>query len=381
MDLPILKLVQGGKPYFDLLTQLIDTSKDTIHLQFYIFDEGFTGNLIIEHLLQAANRGVKVYLLVDGYASQKLSDATLQKFKAHGIHFKFFEPLLKSKRFYFGRRLHHKIVVIDTLTAMIGGLNVSDRYNDLPGKPAWLDFAIYLEGYTAQQLCILCWKTWNNFPINLGKTLCEKIVLPPDLISKEIAVIKMLRNDWVRRKIQITTTYHKLIRTSKKDLIILSSYFLPGITIRKLLVKAVSRGVRVRVISAGHSDVPVAKDAERWLYDWIIRNKIELYEYQPRVLHGKLSICDMQWFTLGSYNINDISARASIELNLEIHQKEIADTLNSQIESIIQDDCIRITTEVRKKNTNIFLRFRQWLAYEFFRIVFYLFTFYFKQSK
>jgi cardiolipin synthase len=381
MAFPILNLVQGGKPYFDLLARLIDDSKDTIHLQFYIFDEGHTGNLIIEHLIQAAKRGVKIYLLVDGYASQNLSAATLEKLRSNHIHFKFFEPLLKSKRFYFGRRLHHKIVVIDTFKAMIGGLNVSDRYNDLPGKPAWLDFAIYLEGYTAQQLCILCWKTWKNFPVNLGKTPCENIFYPPDLISTEIAEIKMLRNDWVRRKIQVTNTYHKLIKSAKKDIIILSSYFLPGMTIRKLLVRAIARGVRVRVISAGHSDVAVAKDAERWLYDWILRNNIELYEYQPRVLHGKLSICDHQWFTLGSYNINDISARASIELNLEIHQKEITDTLCSQVESIMEHDCIRITKEVRKKTTNIFLRLRQWFAYEFIRIVLYLFTFYFKQSR
>jgi cardiolipin synthase len=100
-----------------------------------------------------------VYLLADGYASQGLSKKLIHELKDAGVNFRFFEPVYRSKYFYFGRRLHHKILVVDTQYAMIGGINISNRYNDMPGHPAWLDFALFVEGEIAKELCILCWKT------------------------------------------------------------------------------------------------------------------------------------------------------------------------------------------------------------------------------
>ncbi len=374
-----VKIIHSGSIYFSLLKELITGAKDTLHLQYYIFDDDDTGKFIIDHLIIAVRRGVKVYLMADGYASQNLSATTLSKIKNEGIQFRYFEPLLKSKYFYFGRRLHHKIFVVDTFQAVIGGLNISNKYNDLPGKLAWLDFALYIEGPTAKELCILCWKTWNGFPKKMDLTPCETMKLVPKSDLSDEIKIRILRNDWVRRKIQISSAYHRLIRTADKDIILLSSYFLPGKSLRRLMVQAVQRGVRIRVVSAGFSDVWVVKLAERWLYDWLLRNNIELYEYQKNILHGKLGICDDKWFTLGSYNLNDISANASLELNLEVIDPHLTTELQEIIEHIIQRDSIRITSEQHVKSKNVFIQFSRWVAYEFIRMILYLFTFYFKQ--
>jgi len=95
-------------------------------------------------------------------ASQVLSQSFIDELRKTGIHFRFFESIFKSKYFYFGRRLHHKVAVFDAKYALVGGVNISDRYNDLRGKQAWLDFALYVEGEIAKQLCGLCWLTWNG---------------------------------------------------------------------------------------------------------------------------------------------------------------------------------------------------------------------------
>ena len=91
---------------------------------------------------------------------------------------------------------------------------------------------------------------------------------------------------------------------------------------RRLLTNAAKRGVKIKVITAGPSDIMLAKHAERWMYDWLLRNKIELYEYQPAILHAKVAVCDSEWITIGSYNLNNISAYASIELNLDVHNAD-----------------------------------------------------------
>ena len=137
-------LIHGGREYFDLLEKMIDQAKDTIHLQVYIYDEDETGKRIAKALLSAAKRNVKVFLMADGFASKSISTSFIAELTAGGIHFRFFEPLFKNTNFYLGRRLHHKVIVVDASIAMVGGINISNHYNDMPGKLAWLDFAIAL---------------------------------------------------------------------------------------------------------------------------------------------------------------------------------------------------------------------------------------------
>lgn len=376
-----VQLIRGGSDYFDLLLKLIGEAKESIHLQTYIYDDDVTGRQVAEALAAAVKRKVEVYVLADGYASKALSKSFIHQVQEAGIHFRYFEPLFRSRHFYFGRRLHHKLVVTDTRFALVGGINISDRYNDMPQKPAWLDFAIYAEGDISRELCILCWKTWNGYPAKMGLTPCEKISQPRITHKGKSSLVRMRRNDWVRRKNQISKTYIEMLMTSRSQVTILCSYFLPGHVIRKNIAKAVNRGVKVKVVMAGLSDVKVAKNAERYMYDWMLRNKVDIYEYQKNILHGKIAICDSEWMTIGSYNVNNISAYASIELNLDVKNAVFAKQAEDIIEQIIATDCIRITGEQLAYTKNIFKQFIRWCSYKFISAVFYMFTFYFKQRK
>ena len=112
--------------------------------------------------------------------------------------------------------------------------------------------------------------------MNMGLTPCEKKVLEFNIPPEERCDVRMLRNDWVRRKNDISRAYVLNLLNAKKQVTIMCSYFLPGQVLRKHLTKAVKRGVTIRVIAAGSSDVMIAKHAERWLYDWLLRRGIEL---------------------------------------------------------------------------------------------------------
>jgi len=374
-----VRLIRGGKEYFDLLLHLINKATESIHLQTYIYDDDETGYLIADALKAAAKRKVQVYLLADGYASQVMSKKFIEQLRGSGVHFRFFEPIFKSKYFYFGRRMHHKVFVADTKFAVTGGINITNRYNDMPGTPAWLDFALYTEGEIARELCVLCWKTWNSFPSKMGLTPCEEKQLFFDLKEGETNNVRMRRNDWVRRKNEISATYIEMFRNARSHITILCSYFLPGKMIRRLLTNAAKRGVKIKVITAGPSDVMMAKNAERWMYDWLLRNKIELYEYQPTVLHAKVAICDSEWLTIGSYNINNISTYTSIELNVDVRNPDFAKGVEQTLETIIQTKCVAITKEGHIQTKNMFKQFTRWCSYQIIRFIFYLLTFYYKQ--
>ncbi|MDP4285196.1 MAG: phospholipase D-like domain-containing protein [Bacteroidota bacterium] len=376
-----IRLIRGGKEYFELLLQLINQATESIHLQTYIYDNDETGKLVAEALKAAAKRNISVYLLADGYASQNLSEKFVKELREAGVHFRFFEPFFKSKNYYFGRRMHHKIFVADAKFALVGGTNIANRYNDMPGNPAWLDFTLYVEGEVSQQLCILCWKTWRGFPLKLGPTSCKEKKVLFDFKDKEATRVRMSRNDWVRGKNEISASYIEMIQHASSHITILCSYFLPGTIIRKLLRSATRRGVKIRVITAGTSDVMVAKHAERWLYDWMLRNKIELYEYQPSVLHAKVAVCDSKWVTIGSYNVNNISAYASIELNLDVDNADFASSVEQTLDNITKNECLEITAENYLRTKSLFKQFINWSSYMTIRILIYLLTFYYKQKR
>jgi cardiolipin synthase A/B len=373
-----VKLIQGGAGYFLVMKDMIRQAKDAIHLQTYIFDHDETGISIGEELMSASRRGVQVFVLLDGYASRHLPLSFIEQLRSSGIHFRFFEPILKSNSFYFGRRLHHKILVTDNRFSLVGGINISNRYNDMPEEPAWLDWAVHAEGEVSYELFKVCVEFWYRFPKPIRNAI---MATPPVSFPREWdCAVKVRRNDWVRRRNQISRSYIEMFNRAEEDIMIMSSYFLPGRVMRKNMVQAAKRGVNISLILAGTSDVPIAKYAERFIYQWMLRNKVRVYEYPKSVLHAKLSTYDRKWVTVGSYNVNDISAYASVELNLDIMDVEFAEVITEWMNRTIEKDCIRITDDYIKKY-HLLTRFLQWLSYEVFRAIFFVFTFYFKQKE
>lgn len=379
-----IRLIKGGEEYFQLLERIIQEAVHIIYLQFYILDEDETGQRIINALLAAARRNVKIYVLVDGYASQKISRTLIEKFESAGIHFRMFQPLFKSKGFYFGRRLHHKVVVVDTERYLVGGLNISNRYNDMGGTTAWLDWALYGEGDVAPVLEKICIKRHRTFLKRRERKRKEnpvEYVIPVATIQGRDCAVRVRVNDWVRAKRQIYNSYLEMFRTASSHLIIMSPYFLPGLEFRRKMKAARKRNVKIQVVLAGISDIPFSKDAERYLYRWLLKQGIEIYEYQKTVLHGKMAVCDGNWLTVGSYNVNDLSAHASVELNLDVDNKHFAHDVELRLRKIIAEDCIQITQEDYTRKMNIFRRIHQRMAYNFFRTALFLFTFYFRQQE
>jgi cardiolipin synthase len=194
-----------------------------------------------------------------------------------------------------------------------------------------------------------------------------------------VCPVRIRRNDWVQKRSQITASYLEMFKDAQSHIHIMSSYFLPGMLVRKKMARAAKRGVKIKLVLAGVSDVKLAKHAERYIYRWIFKNNIEVYEYNQTVLHAKIATYDGKWATIGSYNVNNISAFASIELNLDVKEERFAKSMQHHIEHVIRHDCARITEEDYRTRYNFLKRIYQQGCYQVVRVLFFLFTFYFKQ--
>ena len=373
------ELIRGGRSYFSILHDMIDNARKSIQLQVYIFEEDDTGKAVASRLMNAAKRGIKVQVLLDGYASKGLSKGFKNSLRETGIQLRFFEPIFKGGNYYFGRRLHHKIVVCDGIVSLIGGINISDRYNDTPGTPAWLDWAIKVEGeasYELFKLCNHCFTKKTEDWISINKEDINNV-----LDNSLHCPIRIRRNDWVMGKNEISASYMEMLRNARHEIIIMSSYFIPSPFFRNNIIKALKKGVKIKLILAGISDVGIAKYAERYLYRWAVRHGIEIHEYNHNILHGKIAVADGKIATIGSYNINDISAFASIELNLDVEDLAFSRAAQQQLMKIIENNCSRISPISIIRSYRPSERILQWTSYEPVRLPFTLCTFYFSKKR
>ncbi|SNZ01404.1 phospholipase D-like domain-containing protein [Flagellimonas pacifica] len=361
-----IELVRSGEPYFLRLKKVIENAQNEIHLQTYIFEDDETGNSIATSLKEAAKRNVKVYLLLDAYGSAALSDGFVQNLSENGILVRFFSPLFSLNNFYLGRRMHHKIVVGDGKQALIGGINIADKYHGGQDSEPWLDYAVLLDCPAANDLQKLC----SDYFLKEGSARRIK----PVLHSAGKALVGIRQNDWLKNKTEVCDAYFNAILRAKEEIVIVGSYFLPGRRLAGALKKAGKNGVSTTVILAGISDVPMVRRAATHLYSSFLQNNMTVYEWNRSVVHGKAAVVDNHWSTIGSFNLNSLSCYGSIEMNVEVYSEGFARVLRNDFDHVMEQ-CAQVTYESLDKRSSVLDKLFNWCAYQLVRTTMLILTF------
>lgn len=346
LEAPVLssntcKILEGGPALFEEMQTLIQQAKKHIHLQVYLLENDHIGRRIAAALQRAAQGGVRVQLLLDGFGCRHLPAAFLESMRNAGIQLRFFSPVRMRLPLRFGRRMHHKLLVVDGERAIVGGANIADRYHGTADTPAWLDFAVLLTGSVCNAL----------------HDYATRIFERTDFLPKELQwrrrknrkkgkyEVRILENDFLRRKIQIRTALNKAVTSAEKSIVIFSSYFLPK---RKLVVelrKAVKRGVEVKIVLQQKSDVAFFRLVEKYNYTRFLSYGFRIFEYTKSILHAKVAAVDRRTCIIGSYNLNDLSDLMSLDLAVEIRNENISGNFQEYLFKIIENDCEEITPE------------------------------------
>ncbi|MCS6794493.1 MAG: phospholipase D-like domain-containing protein [Raineya sp.] len=338
-----IRLVRSGRDYFDTLKTILQKAHYCIHLHTYIFEEDETGREIAEILIQKAQEGIKVCVLVDDFGSKDLSKKFKQQLLSQGVQIRTFSPFQIFK-LRFGRRLHQKIVVIDMKFALIGGINIANKYAGI-GRKEWLDFAVLLEGEIVRQCFWICQQFWD-----------KKYQRDVFIQNRHIF---LLQQDFFRGKKEIARAYRMAISKAQTEIWIVASYFLPNKSLRKLLIRKAKQGIKIKILLSAISDVQFFKKATEYLYAELERAGVQIYEYLPSVVHGKVMVVDRNWATVGSYNLNAISEYMSVEMNVATTEKTFIEVLRADLQKIFEQESILL--EKAYKRRNIFTRAYFWL--------------------
>ena len=362
-----IELLRSGEQYFAAVEKVIDEAEKFIHFQVYILDEDETGKRMVNALIRAAKRGVRTYLLLDAYGTGFLSKELIDSIENAGILFRFFSPTFITKGFHLSLRLHSKVVLADGEVAIIGGMNFANRYHGINMKKEWLDYAILFRGPECAHTLNILKKLWNKTFISKAERATE--VMRHTKFFREDVKLKVTQNNWYRNKIEILRSYRNAIRNSRERMIIFASYFLPGRNERRLLRNASLRGVDISIVFAAESDAPMFTRATNFLYDFILRNNIKVYEYLPSNLHAKVATVDGQWSTIGSYNMNHLSDYGSVEINVDVLDDNFALYFEEKLKEVIRNDCRQVTLDDYNRRRNIFTRIRGWFSYQMIRFL------------
>lgn len=366
-----ISLLEGGADYFPELIAAIDGARHEVHLESYIFEPDEVGRAVADAMVRAAERGVRVHLLLDGFGSRYFPAFLAERLRTAGVAMMLFRPDLATFRLrrYRLRRLHRKLAVIDARVAFVGGINVIDDANTMPGAGRRRDYAVRVEGplladiYSAvRRLWLLV--RWSQ----IGKRPRHVPDLPICNAAAGRLDAEFLQRDNLRHRRDIEEAYLAALRGAKREVLIANAYFLPGYRFRQALVDAAARGVRVVLVLQGRTDHPWFQLVERALYRYFLENRIEIYEFHASELHAKAAVVDRAWATVGSSNIDPFSLLLAREANVVVHGRDFAEALHASLCAAMAEGAHAIQ---RRDWSHVpwYDRFASWFLYGLVRLL------------
>jgi cardiolipin synthase len=346
--------LRTGEAALAAMLSAIQASQESVRLETYLFHAGPLAERFREALVLAARRGANVRVLIDALGSHNLSADFWDPLKKAGGEFVWFNPLSLTR---WSCRDHRKILVCDNARAFIGGFNIADEYQGDGVTRGWRDLGLEITGALTAELA-------ESFDRFFARATVKQ---SPLLRLRRAANHVTTGQNWKLLLSAPGRRHSELKRTLAQDLSrarsvkITCAYFLPTWRLRRALQRVRRRGGRVQLILAGKSDVAIALLAGQRLYRGFLRAGVEIYEYQPQILHAKLFILDDIVYA-GSANLDIRSLRINYELLVRIADSRVA----GQARAIFDADlshCARIDPAKWRKSRTFWKKLKEEWAY------------------
>jgi cardiolipin synthase len=313
-----VELLVDGDQYFPAMLSAIRQASTSVMLEMYLFESGAVANEFISILCEAAARSVEVKVLLDGFGSLKLLDADRRRMIDAGIDLRFYNPLHYKKLQKNIARDHRKILIVDDQIAFVGGAGITDEFNPpLEHQKMWRETMSRIRGPVIGDWHQLFDKVWAESGHN-------KIEVPAPTATTP-ATGQMRARVTVSRGRLIRHLYHSLLRRinqSDQRLWICTAYFQPSRRLRRAIRRAAARNIDVRLLLPGpETDHPRVRIAGRRFYTRLLKAGVRIFEFQERVLHSKVVLCD-DWVSIGSSNFDGWNLRWNLEANQEVENLE-----------------------------------------------------------
>ena len=308
-----VRIYTYGQDLYNAMLAAIDSARETIYLETFIWKADPLGETFKERLARKAAEGVQVYVIFDKFANMVVPPS-FKRFPAT-INVLEYSTLERPWYLFDPRRYardHRKLLIVDHDVAFIGGFNLGKLY-----ATEWRDTHLRLRGRAALDLAHAFTDFWNN-------NREHRPPLPPIGDRPWSPCIRVYRNDPARLIFPIRSMYLEAIERAQHHIYLTNAYFIPDRVILSALIAAAQRGVDVRVLIPWQSNHVTADWLARGYFDECLRNGIRIFGFQHAMIHAKTATIDGIWSTVGTANLDRLSLAGNYEINIELLDEEFA---------------------------------------------------------
>ncbi|MBS1113160.1 MAG: phospholipase family protein [Nitrospirae bacterium] len=324
-------LLWKGHDSFRKIFDAVEKAKELICLEFYIFRNDETGNELAKILKTKALNGVTVSILYDHFGSLGTPMTFWRDMRKAGVQIRASRPFKWTDPFHYVHRDHKKLLIIDGVIAFTGGLNIANEYRGyhrVRNIKGWRDTGIFLEGPVAKTLLEIfkkSWQVWKGPAIHFDQST--------EPVDGGVPVLPIFVNSAKGRRKMRKLLYYS-ISQARTDICLTTAYFTPSRRMLHVLEEAEARGVDVKLLLPGKSDVTAAHYAGRAFFAKLLKAGVEIYTYQGEILHAKTAVFDGVWSVIGSTNLDFQSLRKNDEGNVGIIDADFG----KQMQRVFEED-------------------------------------------
>jgi len=311
-------LLRNGDQAYPVMLGAIERAQRQVLLEMYWFASDSIGQRFADALTRAARRGVEVAVIYDSLGSIESASSMFTAMRAAGVRVLEYNPVMPwHQRFrveQMTRRDHRKILVVDGSMGFTGGINIAEQWlPEREGGQGWRDDVVRIEGPAVAGLVECFLNTWEDE----GEAPLARLA-PAVAAPRGPQNVKVLGESTLRLRREIVRAYLYHIYRAHRRVWIANSYFVPDSRITRALVLASLRGVDVRILVPGKSDIEIVRLASRGMYEKLLAAGARIFEWQSNVLHAKTAVVDGEWSTIGTLNLDYRSLRVNLEVNVAV---------------------------------------------------------------
>ena len=367
LELPVthrhnrVELFHGGRQFFEALFTAIRHAEHTILLEYYLIHNDRIGSELANELADAVQRGVAVKLIYDYIGCLDTPASYFKNLSRLGVKLLPFNvPSFKRGIYWFDKRDHRKMTIIDGTLAFLGGFNIGDEYaGSLGGNQSFRDLGFSIRGEAVVELESIFHGTWHGGRDAAAPPVSVERPRQPGRKVGDAAV-NIISGGPRQRRSYIREAFQVNIASAAEEILIATPYFVPGPRIIRSLLRAVRRGVRVRLLLPARSDVPLVLLLGRSSYATLLRGGVEIFELEREILHAKVMLIDAERTVIGSANLDQRSFHRNYEINCLVDNVQFGDQIRALLlEEIAASRPVELHIHERR---GVMIRIMEWVV-------------------
>lgn len=330
-----IDVLRNGDAIFPAMLEAIEQAEEFIEFLTFVYWQGDIAVRFADALSARARAGVEVRVLLDAYGAHPMDDGLLAEMRAAGCRVAWFRPVVSWKVWRIDSRTHRKLLICDDVVGFTGGVGIAEEWTgDARGPDEWRDTHFEVRGPAVHGLRAAFFDNWVEA---CGALDLDFAALRPAERQEQDAAIQVVRSCDSVGWTQVAMVLQTMLTLARDHIRLATAYFVPDDNCIELLCDAVARGVRVQVLVPGpHADQRVCQLAGQAVFSRLLDAGVEIWRYQPSMLHIKALVVDGAVACVGSANFNHRSMRQDDEICLLAHHaptaRKLADDFDADLE-------------------------------------------------